>query len=72
MPLLAGCVGVDLLTPPPWSDYYEPRYPDHRFALELCRASSADDQELARCMEDAIVPYADRGTILARPEIVRR
>jgi len=60
-----GC--ARLLSPPPWEDYYDPRYPDHRIALELCEATSEDPDDFARCMQESVVGHPDHSTPLGHP-----
>ena len=65
-----GCAGVG--EPVSWVDYYDPSYPDHRIAYELCEALDGDENAFSDCMEDAVAPYPDRRTVLSRPGISRR
>ena len=63
---LLGCQGV--LRPSPWSDAYNPRYPDHQMAREICEAHASDARAFSQCMQDAIVSE-DRGAARSRPKL---
>lgn len=63
---------TQLLGPPRWTDYYDPRYPDHQAAYELCEAASDDDAAFARCMLDSITPHGASARSLTGPADARR
>jgi len=62
---IAGASGCAVFGPPQWTDYYDPRYPDHQAAYELCEAASADEASFAHCMLDAITPHGAPASSLA-------
>ena len=65
MGLCGGC--ANLWAPLPWTEHYDPRYPDHRRTWELCEAASRAPTDFTRCMQESLVIYPDLPPTLARP-----
>ena len=61
---LLGCAAARV----PWQRYYEPRYPEHRRAHEICRSVAESPAAFDRCMVDSVVPLPDRADRLPNPQ----
>jgi len=60
------------LQPRPWTEFYNPRYPDHRAAYELCDAGTNDARAFSHCMQEQVVPFPERDRRRAEPGWMHR
>jgi len=60
------------LQPRPWTDYYNPRYPDHQAAYELCEAGSKDAASFSSCMQENVVQFPERDRRRSEPAWMHR